>query len=193
MSERGFTLIEVVLAAAVVMVVVIATTSTAGTVAGASAGAHGREAAEQAVAATLEQLRALPFASDGDAGADVVSAVFPHADPSRDTVVAYYAPDPRAGRPAGTFFTITTTGFGTLTVAATFVAGGAWGFAPVAVSRLAGYDARSARVLPAQALLVRVTADWLAGQRRGAVARSAVVADRTGGVCQVGAPPTPAP
>lgn len=54
------------------------------------------------------------------------------------------------------------------------------GFAPVAVSRLAGYDAREARVLPSASLLLGVSLDWRSGARSGLVTRAAVVTVRPG-------------
>ncbi|MGD0998394.1 MAG: hypothetical protein ABR941_08790, partial [Thermoleophilia bacterium] len=67
LGGRGMTLIEVVVATAVVMTVVIAASSAVTAVNGATVRASGSEAAEASVAAELEELRSLPFATTGSA------------------------------------------------------------------------------------------------------------------------------
>ena len=194
LGGRGMTLIEVVVAAAVVMTVVIAASNAVIAVNGASARAAGRSAAEAGVASELEELRSLPLVSAGSPGpasADVVSSIFPHADPGRDTPDALFAAEPRAGCPAGTFFTIRQVPGGCLTIAATFVAGTAAGWTAVSADRLNGYDARRAVELPSAALLVRVSFAWRAGARTGAVTRTMVVANRPDGPCRIAVPAPP--
>ena len=186
--SSGMTLVEVVVAAAIVLLVVTSASSTMGVVATATARAGGRQAAEAAAASELSALRALPFAPDGTAAGSVVIAVFPQADPAAATPRAFFAAAARDGCPAGTFFTLHTTPAGTLTVAATFVAGTSCGWAPVAATRLEGFDARTATVLPADTLLVRLTVAWRAGERAGMVTRAAIVADRPDGLCRLAAP-----
>lgn len=189
------TLIEVVVATAVVMVVVVAASNAIGAVNGANARAGSRGAAETAVATEIEELRSLPFATadpDRPSAADVVSSVFPHADAGRDSPNATFAPEPRAGCPAGTFFTVKSVTAGRMTIAATFVVGTASGWAPVPGARLAGYDALRAIEVPSTALLVRVSVAWQAGARTGAVARSAILSDHPGGPCRIAAPMAPA-
>ena len=193
---RGMTLIEVVVAAAVVLTVVIAASSAVSGVDGASVRASGREAAEaKGVAAEIEVLRSLPFAAASPAlgPTDLVSRVFPHADPGRDTPDAAFAPEPCDGCPAATFFTVRAAPGGRLTIAATFVVDTADGWTPVGAARLAGYDATRALELPSAALLLRVTVAWRAGARSGVVGRSAIVADRSFGICRVAAPASPGP
>jgi len=189
-GSPGMTLVEVVVAAAIVLLVVTSASSTMGVVATATARAGGREAAEAAAASELSALRALPFASDGTGSDGVVTAVFPQADPAAATPQAFFAAATRDGCPAGTFFTLRQTPAGPLTVAATFVAGTSCGWTPVTAARLRGFDARTATVLPADALLLRVTVAWRAGERTGVVTRAAIVADRPDGLCRLAAPVT---
>ena len=180
------TLIEAVVATAVVLVVVIAASNAVAAVDQATAGTGSRDAAEAGVSAELEELRSLPFADAGGAGeSDVVSSVFPHADSSRNTTDASYAAEARAGSPAGTFTTIKQVPCGPLIIAATFVAGTDAGFVPVAVPRLSGYDAGQALPLPSTTLLVQVSASWRSGARAGLATRSAILADRPGGLCRL--------
>jgi hypothetical protein len=175
------TLIEAVVAAAVVLLVVMAASGAVAAVDQLTARIGERDAAEAQVAATLEQLRSLPFAGGGGAeGGDLLSCVFPHADPGRNTPDAAYTDTALAGRPAGTFLTIEQTTCGPETIAATFVVGTSKGFAPVAVDRLVGYDASAAPVLPAATLYLRVSLDWRSGAHAGLVTRAAVVAARSG-------------
>ena len=194
LGDRGLTLIEVVVATAVVMLVVIAASNVLVAVDQATARAGGREAAESSVAAELEQLRSLPFAGGAADGTptDVVSSVFPHAGIGGDTPAAAFAPEPRDGCPAGTFFTVETVAGGRMTIAATFVVGSATGWTAVAAARLAGYDAGRAVALPSAALLVRVSVAWQAGAHSGAVTREAIIADRPDGPCHIAAPAAPA-
>ena len=188
------TLIEVVVATAVVMTVVIAASNAVAAVDGATARAGGREAAEASVAAELEELRSLPFAAAGQSGrppADVVSRIFPNADAGRGSPDAAFAAEPRAGCPAATFFTVKAVSGGRMTIAATFVVGSASGWTAVPAARLSDYDTRRPVELPSAALLVRVSVAWRAGELSGVVARTAIVADRPAGPCRVAAPAAP--
>jgi hypothetical protein len=181
------TLIEAVVAAAVLMAIVVAATGASITTRTAAAQADGRTAVDCGVASEIEALRALPFDDPAAAapGADLLTAVFPHADPARDTAAAFFAPDARDGCAAGTFFTVRAMPWGTLTIAATFVVAGAGGFDPVDSSRLAGYDSAHGACPPAAALSLRVSAPWRAGGRQGTVLRTVVVAARLAGLCPV--------
>lgn len=190
-ADRGMTLIEVVVATAVVMTVVIAASTTVTAVHGATIRTDGRQAAEAGVADEIEELSSLPFATAGSAGrssTDVVSRVFPNADAGRDAPNAGFAAEPRAGCPAGTFFTVRTVPAGRMTIAATFVVGTATGWTAVTAERLSDYDARRAVELPSAALLVRVSVAWRAGEQSGVVARTAIIAGRPAGPCRVAAP-----
>jgi len=187
-SSSGMTLVEVVVAAALVLLVVTAASRTGGVVLAANARDGCRGAAEAAAASELAALRGLPFSAAGQSVPSVVTAVFPRADPAAATAQAFFSPGARDGCPAGTFFTVRQTPAGLLTVAATFVTGTACGWAPVAAAGLEGFDASVAPVLPADALLVRVTVAWRAGASAGAITRAAIVADRPDGLCRLAAP-----
>ena len=196
-DRRGLTLIEVVVATAIIMSVVLATSDGIVAVKGMTARTTLRQAAEAGVAAQLEQLRGLPFApaaataatlADATPARDLVSSVFPHADTARDTDDASFAPEARDDCPPGTFFTVVALPIGRMTIAATFVAGTADGWQAVPATRLAGYDVRRSVELPSAALLVRVTVVWQAGAKQGAVSRSAIISDPAHGPCRIAAP-----
>jgi hypothetical protein len=196
-DRRGLTLIEVVVATAIIMGVVLATSDGIVAVKATTARTARRQAADAAVAAELEHLRSLPFApasavgatlADATSARDLVSSVFPHADTARDTDDARFAPEARDDCPPGTFFTVVALPIGRLTIAATFVVGTAVGWRAVPATRLAGYDPRRSVELPSAALLVRVTVAWQAGARQGAVSRSAIIPDPPQGPCRIAAP-----
>ncbi len=196
-DRRGLTLIEVVIATAIIMGVVLATSDGVVAVKATTAGTAGRQAAEARMAAELEHLRSLPFAPPAAAKAaasgatpvrDLVSSVFPDADPARDADDARFAAEARDDCPPGTFFTVVALPGGRATIAATFVMGSADGWQPVPAGRLAGYDARLSAELPSAALLIRVTVVWRAGARQGAVSRATIISDPAEGPCRVAAP-----
>jgi hypothetical protein len=175
------TLVEAVVATAIVLLVVAAASNAVAAVDQLTARVGERDAAEAQVSASVEQLRSLPFAGAGGAeGVDLLSYVFPHADPARNSADAAYHGTALAGLPAGTFLTIKQSTCGPETIAATFVVGTPGGFVPVTVARLAGYDAQSTRVAPTAALLLRVSLDWRSGARAGQASRTVVVAARPG-------------
>ena len=99
----GLTLIEVVVATAVVMLLVIAASNVLVAVDQATARAGGREAAETSVAAELEQLRSLPFAVGAADGTqtDVVSSVFPCRHRRRHSRRRLWPPNRATGVPPG--------------------------------------------------------------------------------------------
>jgi len=180
-GERGMTLIEVTVAAAVVLSI------------GGAATVRAR--ADACVAAQVEALRALPFDDPSGAGAtpvaDLLGAVFPHAETARNTATAFFTAPALDGRPAGTFVTLHDAACGPLTVAATFVVADVDGFRPLDPARLAGYDHAAGTPPPADGLLVSVSARWQSGPRGGVVRRTVVIADRPVGLCPL-ATPSPA-
>ena len=196
-DRRGLTLIEVVIATAIIMGVVLATSDGVVAVKGSTARTAGRQAAEAGVAAELEHLRGLPFAPSAAAGASLAAAtpvcalessVFPHADTARDTDNAWFAPEVRDDCPPGTFFSVVALPIGRMTIAATFVEGTAGGWQAVPAARLTGYDVRTSVELPSAALLVKVTIAWRAGARQEAVSRSAIISAPAQGPCRIAAP-----
>jgi hypothetical protein len=186
------TLIEAVVAAAVVLTISTAATGACLAARTAAAPGHDRLTADSCVAAQVEALRALPFADQpaggGSPAADLLGTVFPHADPARDTPTAFFAATPRDGCPAGAFFTIRDAACGPLTVAATFLVAAPSGLLPLDPVRLAGYDHSAAGCPPAAVMLVRVTARWRSSSRCGTVTRTVVLADRPVGLCPVTTP-----
>jgi prepilin-type N-terminal cleavage/methylation domain-containing protein len=196
LGGRGMTLIEVMVATAIVMAVALATSDGIIAVKAVNARADRHRAADAVAAAEIAKLGALPFApatsSSGTGATDVVSCVFPNADPdhpaSPDTG---FVPEPRDGCPAGSYFTTSQESAGRMTIAATFVAGTADGWRAVPLTLLVGYDLRRSAYPPSAALLVRVTVAWTLGRLAGAVTRSAVVSNPAQGPCRVAAPPAP--
>ena len=192
MSQRGLTLIEVVVAAALVLGVVIAASDGVGTFTATTAQGARRDLAEQRVADEIESLGALAFCDPSrpvDEGADVISAVFPHADAARGTPQARFVPGAADGRPPGTFVTNVPDTDGVLTVAATFVAATACGWTPV--TPVPGvYDAGRTAPLPSGALAVVVTYTCGRGRHHGHAERDAVIACAAGDLCGLQAPPT---
>jgi len=186
------TLVEAVVAAAVVMTVVVAATGACLTARATAGAGQGRAGADACLAARIEELRALPYDEPAGSGvgapADLLSAVFPHADQSRDTAAAFFAPDARDGCAPGTFFTVRAAGGEPVTVAATFVVSTAGGFRPLDPALLAGYDHTDGGVAPAAALLLRVSVAWRGGGRAGTVRRTVVAADRPASLCPVAFP-----
>ena len=196
-DRRGLTLVEVMIATAIIMGVVLATSDGVVAVKGMTARSAGRQAAEARVAAELEHLRSLRFApaaapgaalADATSARDLVTCVFPHADTVRNTDDARFEPEARDDRPPGTFFTVASPPAVRITIAATFVVGTAGGWQAVPATRLAGYDARRSVELPSAALLVRVTVTWRSGARQGVVSRSAIIADPAQGPCHIATP-----
>jgi Tfp pilus assembly protein PilV len=196
-DRRGLTLIEVVVATAIIMGVVLATSDGIVAVKATTARTARRQVAEAGVAAELEHLRGLPFApsaaaratlADATPARDLLSSIFPHADTARDTDDAWFAPEARDDCPPGTFFTVVALPIGRMTIAATFVADTADGWQAVPATRLAGYDVHLSVELPSAALLVRVTVAWQAGAKQGAVSRSAIISDPPQGPCRLAAP-----
>ncbi len=189
--SAGFTLLEATIAAAVVLTVVVAaTTALVGVTSGVARGTR-TDAADGRLAAELERLRALPFGPGADAtsGDDLLSAVFPHADPARATPTAFFAAVARDGCPPGTFFTLASSGDGLLTVAATFVVATATGFRPLATERLDGYDAADpACIPPSSAVLLTLSLVRGLGRDRRMLKRSVVVTAGPEGACRIASP-----
>ena len=192
MNQRGLTLIEVVVAAALVLGVVGAASDAVGAFTAATARADRHGLAERRVADELESLRALAYCDPArpvDQRADVVSTVFPHADAVRNNDQARFLAGAADGRPPGTFVTCVADADGVLTVAATFVAATAAGWVPVAPADAGTYDAGRSAPLPAAALSVVVSYACLRGRHHVAVERGAVVVCPAGHLSGLQAPP----
>jgi len=191
-NERGLTLIEVMIAAALVLGVVIAASDGVGTFTAATAQGARRELAERRVSDQIESLRALAFCDPSrplDEAADVVSAVFPHADAARNTDQARFVPAPADGRPAGTFVTTVADADGVTTIAATFVAATASGWVPVVPGAPGAYDAGRSAPLPSAALAVAVSYTCERGRHSAHAERDVILASPAGPLCGLQAPP----
>ena len=91
-SAAGFSLLEVVIAGALLLLTVTGATACVTAVSRAGQQSDGAMAADRALAAVATRLGSLPFcpselpapaAARGAGAADLVSAVFPHADAGR--------------------------------------------------------------------------------------------------------------
>lgn len=178
----GFSLLEVVIAAALLLMTVTAVSIT---VVGASrAGARLRASmdADRAVRAEAERLRSLPYCAtsypvpDGRRGAngpDLVAAVFPHAALAQNGPSArYVAAADGAGAPAGSFVTLLTRDGVVVHCVAWFQAGPDG--PQLGPEQLLGWDDAASDVPPAQTLSVTLSAD--PGGRSIRLVRSALSA-----------------
>ncbi len=115
-SAAGFSLLEAVVAAAVLLATVTAVTFCVTSVSRGGARVESTMDADRAVRAVAERLRALPFcaaaypvagASQGSAPGDLIASVFPHALPVENTENARYVTDGAdEAAPAGSFVTL---------------------------------------------------------------------------------------
>lgn len=192
MNQRGLTLIEVVVAAAVLFGVVVAASRGVAWFAAADAGTGRRDAAASRVADELERLRGLPFCVAGTSPGqrhDLVATTFPHADPASNTASRRYLSQGDDGCPPGSFASRTIATDGTLTVVATYVASTAAGWVPVTADRLDDYDAGVRAPLPSGALRVVVAFDADGGKTPHTVSRTIVVVAPPARLCPLQPPP----
>lgn len=160
----GFSLLEVVVAGALLLLTVTGATACVTAVSRAGQQSDGAMAADRALAAVATRLRSLPFcpselpapaAARGAGAADLVSAVFPHADAGDAAEHARYIAVAEDGLPAGCF--VTTLSFDGVTVVcvARFRdAAGTW----LGPDDLVGFDLRSADEAPAAVLALDLRA-----------------------------------
>lgn len=165
--RRGFGVLEV-LAAGAVLAVIVAATTVCVSQALAQRARHGaRRAAVAATAAEVERLRALRFApettppgldGDGLALGSALGELFPHARPSCDTTGAYCVLPTGPGEVVA-FARVTTLPWGTLVVRSRFVEFTPAGFTDVQpVVGDEGWAVWSGAPAPSGALLAVVTA-----------------------------------
>ena len=109
----GFSLLEAVVAAALVLMTVTAVTVCVGTVSRAGVRLGKTMDADRAVRGVAERLRALPFCApayplpaDEPAALDLVAAVFPHATPWRNIPAARYVDAAGDAVEPGSFVTL---------------------------------------------------------------------------------------
>ena len=163
----GFSLLEVVIAAALLFVTVTAVTATVVGVSRAGARLGGSMDADRAVLSEEERLRALPYCAVGypqtggalgETEPDLVAAVFPHAVSAQNSLSArYVATADGSGAPAGSFVTLLTRGDVVVRCVARFLAGP--GGPDLAPEQLAGWDRASSDAPPASTLSVALSAE----------------------------------
>jgi hypothetical protein len=158
LSGAGFSLLEVVIAGALLLLTVTGATACVTAVSRAGQVSEGAMAADRALAAVATRLGSLPFcpselpapaAARGAGAADLVSAVFPHADAGDGTEGARFMEVAEDGLPAGSFVTsLSLDGVTVVCVARFRDAAGGW----LGPDDLVGFDVRVAAVLPAAVL-----------------------------------------
>jgi prepilin-type N-terminal cleavage/methylation domain-containing protein len=177
-GQSGFSLLEVLIAAILLACVTTATTSLT-LVSGHELSRAAHASAAQGIGASqLERWRSLPFVAPSPTDAasavpSVVDELFPHAIVARNREDAYVSA--RTHDRAATFTTRSVVGEVTVTDEAMFVRSAAAGWRPVPWSAIAGFAADQAAVLPADALLVKVTVRWPNGASSHAYTLEAVV------------------
>jgi hypothetical protein len=161
-GRDGFSLVEVVVWAAVLLVVCLATTSAESVVRRSSYSGAQLVRARSEVNTTIERLRGLPFwdsasARDADGGSSsVLAEVFPHACPERNTDNAWYAETSTQGCPPGSFTTIVRVSHGVLKVSARFVVCAVDGYRAVETEAVDGYALEGGLTVPSDAIAVDV-------------------------------------
>jgi len=161
----GFSLLEVIISAALLLMTITAVTICVSNV--SRAGARLQDAMDQdrVLRTVADRLGALPFCADsypqvgvssGDGSRDLVVAVFPHARPALNIAAArYVAADGSDGAPAGSFVTLLTEDGVRVTCVARFLAGPDG--AALGPDGLGGWDAAAATAPPAPSLSVELT------------------------------------
>ena len=157
-SVAGFSLLEVIIAGALLLVTVTGATACVTAVSRAGRQAEGGMAADRALAAVAGRLGSLPFcpselpapaAARGAGAADLVSAVFPHADAGGGSEDGRFIEVGEDGLPAGSFVTsLSFDGVTVVCVARFRPAGGGW----LGPGDLVGYDVSTAAGVPAAVL-----------------------------------------
>jgi len=179
-SCDGFSLLEVVVAAALLFMTVTAVSAAVVGVSRSGARLHASMSADRAVRSEAERLRALPYcavsypqpgAGRGTNGPDLVAAVFPHADLAQNAPSArYVAAADDSGAPAGSFVTLVTRDGVVVRCVARFLAGPEG--PELGPEQLAGWDVAGSDAPPAPSLSVALSAD--PGGRSVRLVRSAL-------------------
>jgi hypothetical protein len=179
-GKGGFTLLEAVMAAGLVLLTITAVTFCVAGVSRAGIRLEERMDGDRAAWRVAERLRVLPFCSDSypqavvggtDRAPDLVEAVFPHADPGRNTASARYeavAGDDR--EPAGSFVTLFTEDGVQVTCVACFLDGPEG--QELGPEVLRGWDGRSASTPPSGTLSITLS---VPGGTRTSFERSALL------------------
>ena len=178
--SSGFSLIEVVVASGLLLATVTAVTFCVTVVSASGARLRRVMDADRAVRLVADRLAALPFcaapaddgSASGSAAEDLVDAVFPHADASRNVPDARYVTTAGGGAPAGAFATVFSEGDVEVLCVARFLAAvDGPPLEPAAVEGWAGGD--GARP-PGCALTVQLTAASRSAARSASFTRAAL-------------------
>ena len=181
-SRGGFSLLEVVVAAALLFMTVIAVSAAVVGVSRSGARLQSTMDADRAVRSEAERLRALPYcavsypqpgAGRGANGSDLVAAVFPHAQTAQNAPSARYAATADgSGAPAGSFVTLVSRDGVVVRCVARFLAGPDG--PDLGPEQLTGWDAAGSHAPPAPSLVVALSTD--PGGRSVRLVRSALSA-----------------
>ena len=162
--QAGFTILEAVVAAALLLATCVATSGVLSGATKADGAADLRDRLEAALTRECERLAALPFSSaddgaarpgEGVAAGSLVSEVFPFARPELDTERAYFI-DSSGGEDAGVFVSIKDAGAVRVRREAVFVPGDGDQSNHLGPADLVGWDCSSADQPPATTLTVTI-------------------------------------
>jgi hypothetical protein len=173
-AADGFSLLEAVVAAALLLITVTGVTMCVAGVSGAGARLEERMDRDRALRRVSERLSVLPFcagspaqagAATGDPAGDLVTAVFPHSRPAQNTSAAFYvATGGDDTAPAGSFVTLLTEDGVVVTCVARFATGP--GEPALGPGDLDGWDVATGGLPPASSLAVTLTVE---GDSRGVI------------------------
>ena len=161
----GFSLIEAVVAVAILGMACVAVSGVLSTALRAERSVERRRHLEAVLAAEGERLSALPYYRRADGAQrpasppSLLGEVFPHASPACNAPEAFYA-DGSGAAPAGAFVSDVLADDLTLTRVARFVAVMPAGLEPVAVDALSAWAVWSAALPPAGLIEVELQASW---------------------------------
>ena len=161
----GFSLIEAVIAVAILGLACVAVSGVIGTTLHAERSLERRRHLESVLASEGERLAALPYYRRADAPqppaspASLLGEVFPHASPACNAPEAYYA-DGSGAAPAGTFVSDILADGITVHRVSRFVAASPAGLEPVALDALSGWAVWSDAAPPAGLVEVELQASW---------------------------------
>jgi len=162
---HGFSLIEAVVAVAILCAACVAVSGVLSTAFHAERSLERRRHLEAVLAAEGERLAALPYYRRADGAqrpaspASLLAEVFPHASPADNVPEAYYA-DGSGAVPAGAFVSDVLADDLTVHRVSRFVAVAPTGLEPVALEALAAWAVWTDAVPPAGLIEVELQASW---------------------------------